>query len=90
MKSLPNVAPDLELHFADISHDASHLRSLCGLVEQRHLAQVVCSLGSSLACTIAVWSVLEARMPLGGLALLLLMCLLCLLIHGAVVMLLLA
>jgi hypothetical protein len=89
MKSLRNVALNLELHFANISHDARHLRSLSGLVEQRHLAQVVCSLGSSLACTIAVRSVLEARMPLGGVALLLLMCLLCLLVHGAVEMLLL-
>ena len=72
-------AAALKLHALNVSHDDGHLCPLCSLVEQRHLAQVVGSLGGSLACTLAVWAVLEAWVSLWTLGLLL-----CLLVHGAV------
>jgi hypothetical protein len=83
------VATNLKLHLSNVPHDAGHLSPLCSLVEQSHLAQVVCGLGGSLACTVAVRSILEAGMPLGALGLLILL-LLRLLVHGAVEMVLLA
>jgi hypothetical protein len=89
VKLLIGVRTDLELHLPNVPHDAGHLSPLCSLVEQRHLAQVVCGLGSSLTCTIAVRSIFEAGMPLGALGLLILL-LLRLLVHGAVEVVLLA
>jgi hypothetical protein len=79
------LVPDLEFHALNVAHDDSHLRTLCGLVQQGHLAQVVCSLCSSLASAVTVRSVLEAGMSLRTLGLL---CLL-VLVHGAIEMLLL-
>jgi hypothetical protein len=79
------VAANLELHVSNVSHDNGHLCPLCSLVEQRHLTQVVGGLGGSLACTLAVGSVLEAWVSLRPLGVLL-----CLLVHGAVEVLLLA
>ena len=72
-------AKELEFHALDVAHYDSHLCPLCSLVQQRHLAQVVGSLGGGLASTIAVRSVLEAWVSLWTLRLLL-----CLLVHGAV------
>jgi hypothetical protein len=54
----------LELHALDVSHNDGHLCPLRRLVEQRHLAQVVCGLGCSLACTLPVRLVLEAWVSL--------------------------
>lgn len=70
----------LEFHAFDVAHNDSHLCPFCSLVQQRHLAQIVGGLGSSLAGALAIRSVLEAGMSLGTLGLLLL----CLLVHGAV------
>lgn len=71
------TAAELEFHAFDVAHHDGHLCSLCSLVQQRHLAQVVGGLGGSLASALAVWSVLEAGVSLGALRLLRL------LVHGA-------
>jgi type IV secretory pathway VirB2 component (pilin) len=76
------VVTDLELHALNVSHDNGHLGSLCSLVEQCHLAQIVCSLCGSLTRTLAVRSILEAGVSLRALGLL--WSLLCLLVHGAI------
>jgi hypothetical protein len=82
------VTTDLKLHTFDVPHNNSHLCPLGSLVEQGHLAQIVCRFGSSLTSTITVRSILEAGMSLRALRLLwsLLLLLLCLLVHGAVEM----
>jgi hypothetical protein len=68
------VCADLEicskLHALDVPHDNGYLGSLRGFVEQCHLAQVVCGLGSGLACSCSIWLVLEAGMPLWDVGLL--------------------
>lgn len=63
-------AKALKLHAFDVAHYDSHLGPLCSLVQQRHLAQVVGGLGSSLASALAVRSVFKAGMSLGALRLL--------------------
>jgi len=78
-----DVATSLELHALDVPHNDGHLCPLRRLVEQRHLAEVICGLGSSLACTFSVRSILEAWVSLWA-------CRLCLLAHGAEEVLLLA
>jgi hypothetical protein len=79
----PGGTANLKLHALNVSHDNGHLRPLRRLVEQRHLAQIVCSLCSSLACTLAIRSILEAVVSLRALGRLWS----CLLVHGAIEML---